>query len=489
MYCVDLVGRLFYYPDKIAHFLARPRYFRSQKAKSDPQQVLNTIRKLSQTEQPKSDQLKNEIHRKCLQRIAEIEAEIKTDFGLKPRRAVEYEFSIRDSKNLPVRLRDQKKKAELSEALKKQIPSLVRIDFRKSRDMVEVNFDTANDSQASSESLIKDILKFKLLLPQLIKEVYSSGLDVAIDESPLQSNLTGYQSTDTGKLHVNLSFTDNSGANIFNVVPNFVNGNTGHLLDLQRASLAYSADKQGLARYREGRSCTSQISFGKNFATGGINRISQTGGALFELFGKGLGFLTIGGFTFVNNQAPIIELSDPKLLIYYLTGSYLLYLGNWARVCSKANASLSYREMPNSFKLIPKRLREILLKNNFMKRTPSSKEATRVEDRVHGGNVDPALAILNNLGAVHLCLKQSLKPIENDSGDVKNSFRIGDKRFRFVETNQSQKKVMPISQKPEDLIAFAADHEAEMEAIYGKELLDLLKLQFLENFPEVTRII
>lgn len=481
MYCVDLVGRLFYYPDKIAHFLARPRYFRSQKAKSDPQQVLNNIRALSQAEQPKAQQLKDEIHKKSLQRIAEIETEIKTNYGLKPRRAVEYEFSIRfkilDSlNNYPMRV-PEKKQAEIIKRLKEQIPSLVRIDFRQTRDMVEVNFDTANDSQASSESLIKDILKFKLLLPQVIKEAYNSDFDVAIDESPLQSNLTGYQSTDTGKLHINLSFTDNSGENIFNLLPNFVNGNTGHLLDLQRASLAYSADKQGLARYREGRSCTSQVSYGKNYATGGVNRILQTKTALFN---SGVGL-------FIFNMAPLANsLSNANFLGYYLMASIMLGVCNRTRIHSKANASLSYREMPNFYKYIPERIREIFLSNFLFKRTPIYRGATRVEDRIHGGNVDPALAVLNNLGALHLCLKQSLKAIDENSQDVTNSIQIGDRKFQFVETNQGQKKEMPISQKPEDLIAFAADHEADMEAIYGKELLDLLKLQFLENFPEIV---
>ncbi len=468
---MDLVGRLFYYPDKIAHFLARPRYIRSQKAKSDPQQVLNNIRRLSQAEQPKAQQLKDEIHKKSLQRIAEIEAEIKTDFGLKSRRAVEYEFSIRDSKNRPIRLKDQKKKAELTKLLKEQIPSLVRVDFRKTRDMVEVNFDTANGDQINSKSLIEDILRFKILLPKLIEKIY--GTEVFIDESPLQRNLSGYQITNTGKLHINLSFTDNLGENIFNLLPNFVNGNTAHLLDLQRASLAYSTDKQGLERYKDGRSCTSQISYGKNFATGGTNRILQSGNALFN---SGVAF-------FLFNMSPLVaNSSNGIILAHYLMASIMLINCNKTRIGSKANASLSYREMPNTYELIPKRLREILLNNYILKRTPASKEATRVEDRIHGGSVDPALAILNNLGSLSVCLKQSLKAIENNSNDVENSIQIGDRKFQFVETNQGQKKEMPISQKPEDLIAFAADHEADMEAIYGKELLDLLKLQFLENF-------
>ncbi len=475
MYYVDLVGKLFYYPDKIAHFLARPRSLYSQKAKSDPETVLNEIRTLSKAENPKSDQLKNEIHKKCLQRIADIEAEIYTDFGLKRRRAVEYEFSIRDSNNRPIRLKDQKKKAELIKLIKEQIPSLVRIDFRKTRDMVEVNFDSANADQNSSESFVEDISRLKLLLPKLIEDIFA--IKVSIDDSPLQSNLTGYQSTDTGKLHINLSFTDSSDKNIFNLIPNFVPGNTGHLLDLQRASLAYSADKQGLARYKDGRSCTSQISYGKNFATGGTNRILQTTNALFN---SGIAF-------FLFDVSPrAIHLSNADFVGYYLATSILLANCLFTRIGSKANASLSYREMPECYKLVPKGLREILLKNYILKRTPISKEATRVEDRVHGGNVDPALAVLNNLGALHLCLKQSLKPIDGNSKDVKDSIQIGDRRFQLIETNQGQKKVMPISQKPEDLIAFAADHEADMEAIYGKELLDLLKLQFLKNFPEIA---
>jgi hypothetical protein len=425
---------------RVVDFLTSPRFLFRPRPKLQTEEV---IRQLHEHKTNSSNQeLRTQIHKLALERLETLLENFESELGLKTRIAFEFEFSLRDSKNQPVSFSSEEKKIIVN-SLRESFDSFKEIKFHRTHKMIEALFDSAHGDTKNPIDVIRDIEAFKLKLPRLIMD--KLGKEVVINDNPYQEDL-GFltnQFSNSSKLHLNYSFEDESGENFFYRNPNLFFDIKSSLLENQRASLAYHINQDSFKRFQQASASVNQISAGVNMETGGTSKniklLSAVGMSTFAAEFSRISLAT--------------DIANPNNISVYFLAAIFLNLLNTSRKAVKGNSSISYRVMPKYVAYLPEKLKMKI--PQFLKRIPISKSETRIEDRIYSGATDPALAVLTSLAS----LRNSLK--------AHNEKVVG---------------ILPLPKTFEEAIAFAIEEEKFLEEIYGKELLSLLKANFVKNF-------
>lgn len=424
------------------NFLTKPRFLKSQKPLKNFSR--SEIKEISNSSKNKSSLSIDELTKN---RLFEIERLLIEKLKLKPRVAVEFEFTFRDKNGAPVKL-VQKERDALDEILREELQSFQESDKSiKATADAEYKFDTKG--KISLKQLLNDIDNFKKNLSRYQDEVsIKTGIkrpDLVIDDSPYQPQKghLGIFHDNTTSLHVNISLEDVDGKNVFNTNPDSLKRAVASILNFQLPSLALSSDKEGMDRIHKGSSSTNTISAGENNDTGGFSRYSKVVSATT------LSLSSVFSLIIANSGA---ALQSP--VEFYSWSVPLLFALIADKKLNASSSSVSFRtKLSNEFKA---------LLQKFQKRSAKTDSATRVENRLSSANQDPALAILNTLYPVY-------KTFQND--DSAGSLKL------------SEKKGIP--QSPEDLLSHALSAEKELRELYGDELFDLLLSKAVDEFfPE-----
>lgn len=417
------------------YVMSKPRFLFQQKTNNKLSR--EELKSISEARTELSD---NKIKTLTRERLLHVEKLLIDELRLKPRIAVEYEFTFRDLEGKPVRL-SKKEKVELDKILAEELPSFQESDKTYfSGSNYEYKFDTKG--QFSVEQILIDLQNFKNNLGRYQSEVaMQTGINrpkLVIDETPYQPDKghLGIFLDNTTSLHVNLSFEDANGNNFFAANRKSLQKSVASMLNFQLPSFALASDQSGLDRIDKGSSCVDMIKAAGNYSTGGAAR-----------FGK------LWAASILANTVLALPLTD-----FYIWATPALVGLLLESKISGASSSVSYRTKSEN-KILA------FIQRFSSKRAAKSASATRVENRLNAANQDPALSILNTIYPVYKALK----------GDKSKS----QEKIRF--------KQQQIPVKPEILLNIALDAEEGLRELYGDELFEALFAKSINTFFPETK--
>ena len=420
------------------NFLTRPRFIASQQPSQNFSRA--EIKAISDQYQLESDITIEELTQK---RLLEIEYLLTKNLKLKPRIAVEFEFTFRDEKGKPIRLLSSERKA-LDEILKEELPSFHASDKPVSPSAdAEYKFDTKGEIPLMQ--LLNDISNFRKNFSRYQDEVFrKTGIirpKLIIDDKPYQPEKghLGVMHDNTTSMHVNVSLENEAGENIFYADREILEKAVSSLLDLQLPAFGLSPDKLGIDRIHKGSSSVDMISAGENSATGSYARFGKVVSA---------GTLSLASLISLIIADAGVALKSP-VCFYALAGSALGALLLDKKI-SNASSSISFRTISKN------KLMSML--QRYQKRPAKTASATRIENRLGRANQDPALLILNTLFPIY-------KSLKTDDASIT--------------VNITRENAIPATQ--EELLQHALSAEAELRELYGDELFERLLAQAVND--------
>ncbi len=354
-------------------------------------------------------------------RISEILNEFSKDHGIQPRMAIELEFTLRDHKGQPYRLKNDEFKA-LETLLKQKYSSLKRIDYDGKYDL-EAVFDSQDSNPLA---LVNDIDSFKINLKRIIRNLnqqnrgFFNGEKLSMCLNPYQPDISRFSSNTYG-LHINMSLYKD-GKNIFASDKELLYKVASNILDVQGASFTLASGKTGIERISKGNTSPKILAIRRNLAGGGEPRLNSLINLLAGFAPFSLLRLTNQGASFDLAQ---IGLDFTSILLLLITRT------------KSQNPSIGIRELEKNplFKWVPS------------KRLIKSSSETRIENRIPGADQSIALGVLSTLYPSLVALKS------------KDSAPSADR---------------PFEQNAEELLSEVVDNVDKLKEIYGEDLFSSL---------------
>ena len=356
---------------------------------------------------------RNNICSLARNRVNNILAQLDETYSIKPRIAIELEFTLRSNNGKPYKLTSVEFKA-LEALLKQKYPCLNRLDYDGKYDL-EAVFDSENSNPIN---LIDDVDSFKKEFTKHIDALKETdtglfdGQNLSICLNPYQPHISRFSSNTYG-LHINLSLYKD-GKNIFASDEALLKNVASNILDVQGASFTLASRKPGIERISKGKTSPKWLGIGKNLSSGGVPVITSYVTALG-------GFIPFAIINDVNSCNWGDLLAVPSFALLFC-----------ALITSK-NPSIAIRKLEKNplFKWIPSQ------------RLIKSSNQSRLENRMPGADQSIALAVLSTLYPALVAL------------ETKNSTLSANRPFK---------------QNPEELLSEVKNQGEELKKMYGEVL-------------------